>query len=158
MNCQTCQRGLSALIDGETSERGGRTIKEHLSGCPVCRLELAHLLTLGEALNLAPGIEPSRAMYSALKIAIRAHQSALPRFQWRRRWLPALSPIRIGLVGVGLCLGILVGLLTNGAQSLKTVPRETDNAGVYAEPFEILPPDSPGDRYLALMVERGADE
>jgi anti-sigma factor RsiW len=83
MKCAT--EKLSALVDGDLSERAARRVRAHVDGCESCRRALGDLETMKRGL----GALPERAGEDNWSILV--NRLAQPVAPAPRAWLPLLS-------------------------------------------------------------------
>ena len=107
MNCHEVQEHLSAWMDGEAPEELRQPLADHLAGCPACRVELAMLERLHEALG---GLEVPVPRDLAAKVRRRLHRPASP-------WIQSFALAACLVLGIFLgnsLTGTLFPAATNG--------------------------------------------
>jgi len=105
MKCDVAQ--LSALADGDLSERAAKKVRAHVDGCASCARALADLETMKRGL----GALPERGGEDNWSIVV--NRLAQPMAPEPRRWLPALS-WRLALPSLAL-----VAMLAGGGAWLR---------------------------------------
>jgi len=105
MRCDVAQ--LSALADGDLSERAAKKVRAHVDGCASCARALADLETMKRGL----GALPERGGEDNWSIVV--NRLAQPMAPEPRRWLPALS-WRLALPSLAL-----VAMLAGGGAWLR---------------------------------------
>jgi len=105
MKCDVAQ--LSALADGDLSERAAKKVRAHVDGCASCARALADLETMKRGL----GALPERAGDDNWSIVV--NRLAQPMAPEPRRWLPVLS-WRLALPSLAL-----VAMLAGGGAWLR---------------------------------------
>jgi hypothetical protein len=105
MRCDVAQ--LSALADGDLSERAAKKVRAHVDGCASCARALADLETMKRGL----GALPERAGDDNWSIVV--NRLAQPMAPEPRRWLPVLS-WRLALPSLAL-----VAMLAGGGAWLR---------------------------------------
>lgn len=84
MNCRTSQRLLPGYLDGGVSSREHALVREHLTRCEKCVLELERYRQLSVCLaNVQVSAPPADL---ALRIRIRASQHLTPEARLRKFW------------------------------------------------------------------------
>ena len=105
MKCDVAQ--LSALADGDLSERAAKKVRAHVDGCASCARALADLETMKRGL----GALPERGGEDNWSIVV--NRLAQPMAPEPRRWLPVLS-WRLALPSLAL-----VAMLAGGGAWLR---------------------------------------
>lgn len=109
MNCRAVKKRLSALLDGELTERERARCLSHLEHCPECRAAYEQLLRLHEAAavpeEIPAGLE-ERILASVMR-------SELPEEPVRRRRLWPASVALGAVMGLALCIWAVHGLPSN---------------------------------------------
>ena len=105
MRCDVAQ--LSALADGDLSERAAKKVRAHVDGCASCARALADLETMKRGL----GALPERGGEDNWSIVV--NRLAQPMAPEPRRWLPVLS-WRLALPSLAL-----VAMLAGGGAWLR---------------------------------------
>ncbi len=94
MECQSCSKALTALIDGELDSEKSRDIREHLSICSPCQSEHDSLFESLQMVEGLPSLEPEDRLWARINSDIAA--LPIPR-NWvqsfldplfARRWVP----------------------------------------------------------------------
>jgi putative zinc finger protein len=83
MKCDTAK--ISALVDGDLSERQARRVRAHVDGCAACKRAMADFETMKRGF----GALPERGGEDNWSILV--NRLAQPAPAEPRRWLPALS-------------------------------------------------------------------
>ncbi len=96
MNCTSCQRQLSAYLDGELGDRDASALRGHLRTCPTCAAAADAEAELIDGLRQLPAKDPPPAMWQAIRTQL-AHQeiadAEAPRsMQLWRKVMPLLRP------------------------------------------------------------------
>ena len=106
MDCRACKRQMSALLDGELSERECELCRSHLEGCAACREHYGQLETLREL--GAERIESEAYLCERILSTVTAEggKQQVSRHRWRP-WAPAA----LGAAAViALCIWATGGL------------------------------------------------
>ncbi|MBX3277437.1 MAG: zf-HC2 domain-containing protein [Acidobacteria bacterium] len=85
MNCERMQPELEELFYGELDARRALELRAHLSGCEECRGFEAALAREMEVYSRYPEVEPSAAMWDAIRERIHTEEST-PSPEYRSRW------------------------------------------------------------------------
>jgi len=82
-------------------------------------------------------------------------RTALHKCIWWREWLDVLQPVPAGLATLALCCGVVMAILMNGQNGPTDSKRVKPGQSLYAGCFDPLPEGSVGERYVALLRQRG---
>lgn len=107
MDCWEFKNNIYAFMDGELDGQISQMVKEHISVCPLCGLELEQEKKIGSLIrNNIPKEKASYELKEAILNRIaRFEKKRIPRFVF-----PALKPVLIGVTGA-LLIFILFSLL-----------------------------------------------
>lgn len=111
MKCGKAQRLISARIDGELAEASAGTLREHLEGCPDCRVLSEGFTGLAISLDVAGPPEPRFGFTDRLMRRIDAEARPAPVPRRRLGWL---RPAQIGLGVFAFGFGVWTTMLTYG--------------------------------------------
>ncbi len=106
-DCATLRPQLSALLDGELSDKATESALAHLDTCSDCLREYELLRTMQGLLAAVPSAEPPSDLKERIWARIRADQAALrfAEMPWRwRRWA-------VGAAAAALAAGIVLVLV-----------------------------------------------
>ena len=111
MNCRQSERKLPGYLDGGISPREHASVREHLTTCQSCQLQLERYRRLAACLaNVHAEMPPADL---AMRIRIRASQHVTPAARLRKAWSTAslnfehfLKPLAVPATG-----GILTALI-----------------------------------------------
>jgi Putative zinc-finger len=111
MNCRQSERHLPGYLDGGISSREHANVREHLTTCQSCQVQLESYRRLSVRLaNVNAAVPPPDL---ALRIRIRASQHLTPAVRLRKAWSTAslnfehfLKPLAVPATG-----GILTALI-----------------------------------------------
>jgi Putative zinc-finger len=134
MNCRQAERHLPGYLDGGNSPANHAALREHLTGCEGCQLQIERYRRLSICLANVHTATPPADL--ALRIRIRASQQVTPAARLRKVWSTAsltfenfLKPLAVPATG-GILTALLVFVLV------------THNILV-GVPFGIVPNDLP---------------
>jgi len=97
MDCPDKQLDLQAYVDGDLDPERITLLENHLAECDTCRMELAHLQLVVEALESWPLVGEPPTLTDRIMAQVGT-RSAPPRF--RLRWSDAM----LSLAGAGLAI------------------------------------------------------
>lgn len=101
----SCRRALPLIhqrLDGCMLPADEAVLEQHLSGCGLCRAELAGLAAAKRLVGALPGVESPAGVREAVVAARRERAREMP---WTARWVPALAAASVVMIGVlGLVL------------------------------------------------------
>lgn len=166
MGCRSCERRLSAFIDGALDEAEARAVAEHLRGCGACRAmrdELAALVgclrggTDGESRPVARQEGPPPELWTRIESELRERRAQRSSPKRARRWplffAPALGALGL-LASVGMANwlhGRMTALAQVGEDAALLAEAGTAIAqvdGRYQQATEELDALAPSDRLL----------
>ena len=108
MNCRTCQRELSAYLDGEVSGARRAEIEAHVAGCAACRQRLAALQQIAAGVRALPRLQPAPQFVADVRRKLRGEQ----RRPWFDTWCrPVWLKVPLEAVAVVLVLGAVLVLV-----------------------------------------------
>lgn len=107
MNCREFNEYLYQFLDGELDSQVSQLVKDHLSACPLCRLELEQEKKTNSLIK--DGIPKENAPYE-LKEEILKQITVLNEKKIRWSISPALKPALIGIIGIVLIFAFLFSI------------------------------------------------
>ena len=130
-NCSDIRLLLSALVDGEASQKEAVRARNHILICPNCASHLAFLRLTGRALSQVPEAFPSASLSARIAAATYERPTLAERIAgWLR---PAPVRVTLGTVmAVGLALALIVPRM--GGEIATTVPNIPSSGGTSAAP------------------------
>lgn len=103
LTCDSAQRSLSALADGEAPDAPPAEVHDHVAGCDDCRAFDEHIHAVRQLLRFEP-VEDDDVPDLMRSLAPRLRHA--PRWHQRRRWLPAVAAAVAGAVAGATFVGI----------------------------------------------------
>ncbi len=107
----SCRRALPLIhqcLDRCILPADETVLEQHLSGCGLCRAELAGLAAAKRLVGALPGVESPAAVREAVAAARRGRAWEMP---WTARWVPALAAASVVMIGV---LGLVLATRQTG--------------------------------------------
>ncbi|MEZ4359657.1 MAG: zf-HC2 domain-containing protein [Kofleriaceae bacterium] len=92
MNCATCQRLLSAYLDGALGDRDASALRGHLRTCEACRAQAALEASVIDTLHQLPPVEPPPGLWLAVREQLAQEEIADAGVPWHRRLARSLAP------------------------------------------------------------------
>ncbi|MBX3117888.1 MAG: zf-HC2 domain-containing protein [Fimbriimonadaceae bacterium] len=91
MNCDRVQSMLFSFIDGELSGHELRVVREHVSRCPHCALELDEIRSIKTIIAEMPACEPSSDFEDRLVMSVLGPEPVEARRRGTLRWSAGLA-------------------------------------------------------------------
>ncbi len=91
MTCDRIESMLSAFVDGELSGHDLRVVREHVSRCPHCALELDEVRQIKTLVAEMPSFEPSADFEDRLILSVLGPEPAQVRRRSAVRWSAGLA-------------------------------------------------------------------
>lgn len=143
------KRKLSAYWDEELEPHLLHEIKTHLTSCPSCRSEVAHLQQTYAFLETEPALENDPFMTTRVKAIISANSSNL----WRPIWAFVQKGLVPTIIAAGLLIGIQLGVKLNGALQINQQPMSDQRVApleIDENMFTTMPGGSLTSSYITL--------
>lgn len=93
MTCTSCQAKLSAYLDGELSDGEGSALRGHLRTCAACSEAAASEAKIIDGLRQLPAMDPSPAMWQAIRAQLATQEIADAEAPLLQRWARKLAPM-----------------------------------------------------------------
>ena len=174
MNCRQSERKLPGYLDGGISPREHASVREHLTTCHSCQLQLERYRRLSICLaNVHAEMPPADL---ALRIRIRASQHVTPAARLRKAWstvsmtfenflkplaVPATGGILTALivfvlVAHNVLVGVPVGIVPNDLPLNLVQPARLESLAPFPVPVVIATDDRPGSGLLLVEATLNA--
>ncbi len=167
MRCEKISPLLNAYVDGELQDNRKQVVERHLKTCDMCsnQLESFRLLDgLLDAVTVPPTPHgfSTRVMAEARKrlsdIAEDKPKWGWWPIQWQIEFPRPILIARLVAILIFCLLGTYFGASLSSSinsiiSSSPISTRAMQTQTLYAESFDLLPPGSPGARYLAFLEE-----
>ncbi len=108
MNCTTCGKHISRMIDGELDRSLGELVGKHLEECSFCRQFYAKLTTMNSSLKLYGELTvPAPGLAGRVKGRISTVREREKGNDWTSLWgwAPAAAMVLVLALGVGNIAG-----------------------------------------------------
>ena len=135
-----CGGNAAPYVLGALTPEEHQAFADHLSSCAVCREEVSALQMVTASLPAtAPQVAAPRKLKRRVMSEVRADARAAESMEsagrarstgTRRRWLPALAPVALGLAAVALLAVLVIG--TGSGSSSRVVQAQVTAPGASA--------------------------
>jgi hypothetical protein len=159
MRCEEAGKKLGALEAGELAPGAVEAMEGHLATCAICRGSLTRLRGLRALMGSLPvPATPPDLLPSILeRVSSEREGSSRPFGTERGGALVVWGRVAAALAvaGAGLYLGARSAAPVEiAAQTGVPAAVQDERKALYAESFGLLPDESPGARYVAMLEER----
>src|ERR671919_442970 len=105
MDCQTADKALDAILDGEAHVETRREVLAHLEACAICREELAYRQLLRRAIHQGgDAVDTPVHLWERIGVGLDEIERRGRGRQRRQRWQACL-------VGSALAVAVMLGML-----------------------------------------------